>query len=251
MKKTRRKQIPVLLLCVSIGLLLLSTVGSARAALTYYSENYAMEVTVSSIGVTLTENGTAVSYRNYLEDDWSDSGTGELLTHMLEETQGKLVPGRNYAESLAVTNSGAIDSYVRVILRRSWQDGNDRKDTTLSPDLIELGLTQGSGWVLDEKASTQERMVLYYTKVLPTGESTPALCSTLRVSSEILSRVKEDVRDTGEGKVITTSYEYDGYWMNLEAEVDAVQTHNGEEAIRSAWGVDVRVAADGTLTLLP
>lgn len=249
--KMRKKHIPILLLCVSVGLLLLSTVGSARAALTYYSENYAMEVTVSSIGVTLTENGTAVSYRKYLEDDWSDSGTGELLTHMLEDTEGKLVPGRNYPESLAVTNSGAIDSYVRVILRRSWQDGENRKDTALSPELIQLGLTEGSGWVLDEKASTPERMILYYTKVLPAGESTPALCDTLCVSPQILSRVREDVRETAEGRVITTSYQYDGYWMNLEAEVDAVQTHSGEEAVRSAWGIDVKIGEDGTLTLAP
>ena len=44
---------PALLLSASAALLLLSTVGSTRAALTYYSENYAVEVTVSSIGVSL------------------------------------------------------------------------------------------------------------------------------------------------------------------------------------------------------
>ena len=51
--------------------------------------------------------------------------------------------------------------------------------------------------------------------------------------------------------MITTSYQYDGYWMNLEAEVDAVQTHSGEEAVRSAWGIDVKIGEDGTLTLAP
>ena len=61
MRTKKRVLWPVLLLGLSVVLLLLSAVGSARAALTYYSENYAMEVTVSSIGVTLVENG-AVSY---------------------------------------------------------------------------------------------------------------------------------------------------------------------------------------------
>ncbi len=247
--KMRKKHIPILLLCASVGLLLLSTVGSARAALTYYSENYAMEVTVSSIGVTLEENGEPVSYRNYIEDDWSDSGSGQLLQHMLEETEGKLVPGRHYREALSVTNSGAIDSYVRVVLFRSWRDADRRKDTELSPELIGIHLTQDSGWILDEEASTPERLVLYYTKVLPVGGSTPALCDSLSVSPEIFSAVTETVTETGEGKRIAMAYQYDGYWMSLEAEADAVQTHNAAEAIKSAWGVDVDVSEDGSLSL--
>ena len=37
--------------------------------------------------------------------------------------------------------------------------------------------------------------------------------------------------------------------FNLEAEVDAVQTHNAKDAIKSAWGIDVNVASDGTISL--
>ena len=113
MRDRKKKTAPLLLLCASVVLLLLSTVGSTRAALTYYSENYAMEVTVSSIGVTLQENGNPVSYRNYLSDDWSDSGAGELLADLVPEGE-TLTPGKRYAESLSVFNSGAIDTYVRV-----------------------------------------------------------------------------------------------------------------------------------------
>ena len=42
-----------LLLAAAMLLLLGSTVGSTRAALTYYSENYVAEITVSQIGVSL------------------------------------------------------------------------------------------------------------------------------------------------------------------------------------------------------
>lgn len=35
----------------------------------------------------------------------------------------------------------------------------------------------------------------------------------------------------------------------VEAEVDAVQTHNAQSAIKSAWGVDVEVDANGMLRL--
>lgn len=49
--------------------------------------------------------------------------------------------------------------------------------------------------------------------------------------------------------VITTTYDYDGVQFNLEAEVDAVQTHNAADAILSAWGVRVNITNDGRLSL--
>ena len=48
---------------------------------------------------------------------------------------------------------------------------------------------------------------------------------------------------------VTTVYEYDGAAFILEAEVDAVQTHNAQDAIRSAWGVEVSVDENGRLSL--
>ena len=238
---------PALLFSAAAALLLLSTVGSTRAALTYYSENYAVEVTVSSIGVSLLENGEIVSYRNYDEDKWNEGG-GELLTHMLGEGE-ELTPGKTYDEVLAVANSGAIDSYVRVILHKNWNDSEGTVDTTLSPNLIDLNLT-GSGWIEDEAASTPERTVLYYTGVLPSGQSTPAFSDTLRIDPTITAKVTETKTTDERGyQTITTTYTYDDYRFQLDAEVDAVQTHNAQDAIKSAWGVDVDIAADGSLSL--
>ena len=53
---------------------------------------------------------------------------------------------------------------------------------------------------------------------------------------------------TNDGKTITTSYDYDGWQFCIEATVDAVQDHNAEDAIKSAWGRDVTIS-DGTLQL--
>lgn len=249
MRNRKKTTAPLLLLCASVALLLLSTVGSARAALTYYSENYAMEVTVSSIGVTLVENGDDVGFRNYITDDWSDSGTGELLKDLVPE-DGKLIPGRNYGEALGVRNSGTIDAYVRVTLYRSWKDGTGAKRTDLSPDLIEFDFAEGSGWVRDEKASTEERIVLYYTKVLPSQGSTPALCGSVRISNDIYREIEEtNVAEDGSGKTYETVYRYNGCYMSVKAQVDAVQTHSAAKAIKSAWGVDMDVASDGTLSM--
>ena len=74
---------------LSSSLLLLgSTVGSARAALTYYSENYSVQMSTSNIGVSLIENGDKISYRDYNEnDEWNES-TGTLLSESEEREAG-------------------------------------------------------------------------------------------------------------------------------------------------------------------
>ena len=67
------------------------------------------------------------------------------------------------------------------------------------------------------------------------------------IDSSVLERVKTSVSTTDNGKVITLNYDFDGVRFALEAEVDAVQTHNAQDAIKSAWGVDATVDEDGTL----
>ena len=47
---------------------------------------------------------------------------------------------------------------------------------------------------------------------------------------------------------IRTSYEYNGAQFCVEAKVDAVQEHNAQDAVWSAWGRRVTVN-DGILSL--
>lgn len=234
----RRKKRPIsrktaLLLTAAALLLVGSGVGSTRAALTYYSENYSAQVEMSKIGVTLLENGEPVSYRDYDDNgNWKEEQEGTLLANMLGENE-KFTPGMKYDEALSVKNSGSIDTFVRVIITKSWQD-KDGKDTTLNPEWIELNLT-GNGWIVDASATTSERMILYYPKAIAPGEETPALCDKIRINEEIAKKVTKVV----DGDTIKYVYDYDGYTFTLDAEVDAVQTHNAQEAIKSAWGVNV------------
>ena len=92
---SKKKRMPlggltVALLSASVVLLAGSTVGSARAALTYYSENYGAQVEVSNIGVSLVENDKVISKRDYASNGKWDEATGDLLTGLKEE---KIVPG--------------------------------------------------------------------------------------------------------------------------------------------------------------
>ena len=80
-----------------------------------YSER-AMEITVSSIGVSLEENGEIVSYRNYIDSDWSDYGERILFSKDIE----RFIPGKIYPENITVRNTGGIDIYARIIVTRSF-----------------------------------------------------------------------------------------------------------------------------------
>ena len=231
---------PTILLGIAAVLLLGSGVGSARAALTYYSDQYSASMDMSTIGVSLKENGKVVSSKTYDgQGDATTNGEGKLLQNLLKEDE-KFVLGKTYDEKLAVENSGNIDTFVRVVLTKSWQD-KEGKNVDLSPALIELGFNQ-DGWVINEAQSTDERVVLYYTKVVESKKTTPDFMKTIRISNQ-LSTMYTKVEDE---KTIKYQYTYNGYTFTLDAEVDAVQTHNAKDAIKSAWGIDVNVNDDET-----
>ena len=244
MKKKKKSfpKKPALVLTAAALLLVGSTVGSTRAALTYYSENYSAQMNMQSIGVSLLENDKVVSSRDYVSNnEWKGTSEGELLTDLLGKDD-TFTPGKKYNEAINVKNSGTIDTFVRVIITKSWQDEEGNKNTTLSPDLIELNFLTDNGWQIAKDQSTTERTVLYYTKAVAAGDSTPALSDTIRIKPSIAKDVTKHV----DGNTITYTYKYNGYTFHIDAEVDAVQTHNAKDAIKSAWGVDVNVSDDET-----
>ena len=243
-RKFFRSPVCTAILFVLAAVLLLSgSIAGTRAALTYYSETYTSRVEMYDIGVSLVENGERVSWRDYgreADGNWNEN-TGVLLGKML--APGETVRlGKRYDEVLSVRNSGTIDEYVRVTVYRYWLDAEGNKMTELSPELIGLHFVNlGEGWILDESSSTPERTVLYYDRILLSGESTPAFADSLTIDGSLANKVTETTTTENGYTVITTEYDYDGVQFRVEAEVNAVQTHSGEDAIRSAWGRRVTI----------
>lgn len=236
-KSAKNSILTIALFAVAATLLIFSVAGSSQAALTYFSETYGAQVSMLDIGVTLVENGEDISSRDYTGggDVW-DTSQGELVAKMLGEGE-QLTPGHKYREELAVTNTGKIDEYVRVTIYRYWEkDGEKRPE--MNSDLIDLHLTNLGAWRVDESSTTEERTVLYYTGILPVGGTTPAFSDTLEIKDEPIEAqvTKEYSTDANGNLVITTKYDYDGMKFVLRADVDAVQTHNAEDAMMSAWG---------------
>jgi hypothetical protein len=241
------------------------------------------------IGVSLLEKcggdktAREVGFRNHIEnseDKWNEASLallGEIKDDVVDHSKflngdKEFKPGKAYTEELSVANTGNIEEYVRVTVYKYWTDPNgkkvflDEKDESgkplveekdkkgiatqgLSPALIKLNLINSDVWLLDEKASTEERLVVYYSKVLAPGEDladTP-LSDTLTVDKMVGDKVTQTVSD--DGKTITTKYDYDGWQFCLEAVVDAVQNHNAKDAIKSVWGRDVNVDSKGVISL--
>lgn len=241
-KASKSRYVTYGLMALAAVLLLGSGIGSTRAALTYYSENYTAEITVSQIGVSLVENGEVVSSRDYDNSEWQvktnqEDGftSGALLKNMLGEGE-KLALNKTYEENLSVRNSGSIDEYVRVRIYRYWmKDG--KKVTTLSPDLIDLNFVNEGQWVKnpdDAGVSGKECVELYYKGILPSGAESAAFVDSIRIDGRVATEAKVETK----GNTITTTYKYDGVEFHVDVEVDAVQTHNAQDAIKSAWGVD-------------
>ena len=253
-KEILQGKVGTILLFAMAGVMFASSaIGTTRAALTYYSEDYTMQMEIQDIGVTLVEKSASgtkdISSRDYSGGggNWNQT-EGKLLADMLNESNGKLAIGRKYTEELSVRNTGTIDQYVRVTIMKYWTDENGKKRTDLAPSLIVLNLT-GNGWIQDNSASSEERTVLYWPYPLSVGSSTAAFSNSIYIDGAINSKIVKTSQTTNGLTTITTSSPYEGAKFNLEVEVDAVQTHNAADAIKSAWGVNVNVGSNGNLSL--
>ena len=227
--KKRFSALSIVLLIVAVILLLAGGIGGTRAALTE-SDTHTANLAMKNIGVQLYENGKAA----------------ETLLADIPGSDKAIKIGKDYKEEITVVNTGSIDCYTRVILYKYWKDETGKK-TDLDPSLIEL--TLGSGWKEDTSASTKERTVLYYTQPLAQGTTSAPAVTAIRVNNTLHKMVTQERAETttedGTVTTVTNTYKYNGYSFGLKAEVDAVQTHNAEDAIKSAWGKDMSALGIG------
>lgn len=247
----------VALFVIAALLLLGSIVGGTQAALSYYSDTYVARLQASNIGVTLNENDNPVAHRDYDYDGAWDQETLEAdpsLVRLLQGSEFKnFTIGKEYDEELTVTNSGSIAEYVRVTVSKYWEDKDGNKVTDVDPALIKLTLAKDyeNDWFVDttEGASTIERSVYYYKRLLQPGDTTSALTDKISVDSKIGNKVtQEETKNEDDTITIVTKYDYNGIRFCLEATAYAVQEHNVVDAIHSAWGTNVTVN-NGTLSM--
>lgn len=270
-------------LVLAIGLLGYSTIGGARAALTYYSENYITDMQLQEIGVTLLENDHAVATGSALQtntaaDHTNNVGSGRnsgLLQYLRTGAEDKTAGavefhlGVKYPELLTVRNATGqnsqdgqnITQYLRVTVMRYWQDKEGKKREDLDPALIQLWLDgqelsldpdadpfTANNWLEDRNARTDERIVLYYILPLGPDEATLPFADTFAVSQKAGTAMIQETVSSPDGLTVTRTYRYDNASFHLDIRVDAVQDHNAADAMLSAWGRTATFNEQGVLT---
>ena len=252
------------LFVLAAALLGFGTIGAVQAAPRIESQAYQAEVELTNIGVAITEYSASVTEANQvtnkLRGDERDhmivrKGDDDLLneskSHFLADNgDSEIKIGKTYTYKLGVRNiphpenksENVIPEFVRVTVYKYWEiydkDGNlvkNEETTKLDPSLIKLNFPETDGWTIDDAASTDERTVLYYTGQLGSdykpgelkaGDDSPAFTDTLTIDSKVMHAVNE----------AKTEYKYGDVRFRIKATVDAVQTHNGPDAMTSAWG---------------
>lgn len=148
------------------------------------------QVEMSSIGTSIVENGVVVANRNYGSDGKWDETSGILFRNIVD-VNGNLKIGKKYPYEISVKNSGKIDTYVRIILKKSMYNKDGEKATDLSLDALDLHLLNSDDWIVDETVTTKDRMVMYYKKILLVGETTTSLTDYIRIDDSILLEMAE------------------------------------------------------------
>ena len=229
-KNHASKKITAAIAVAAVALIAFGGITGARAALTY-SEIFRSDFGTQNIGVGLVEQ-TGTNDAEQIPDD------GELLTKLVGEDESFIV-GKVYDELLSAENTGTIDEYVRMTVRKYWLDGNGKR-VDLSPELINLTFNEDE-WIMVDTDPADETIVLYYKAPLTTEQgTTEEAVKTIGVDSEIAKYVDQTIT----GKTIQTEFAYDGLQIALDVDVDGVQTHHAQDAMLSAWGVNATFSGD-------
>ena len=216
----RSPAMTAVLFIVAAALLLGGTIGAVQAAPRIQSNDYKAEVQLTNIKTALTENQGNGFVKVY--------GNDSIAQHLVSKGES-IVLGKAYDEQLAVRNVGTIPQYVRVTVKKYWTAGTGEPHRVdLDPDLIKLNYVNEGKWIEDKGAKTKEQRVFYYSDILQPGQDSVPLTDKLTIDSKVTTEAT--------GKNEDGKFDYKDVQFRIQARVDAVQTHNANDAMTSAWG---------------
>ena len=262
-------KILVTLFILTFVLLSFATVNGTRAALNERAEENDFTMTLKYIGVSLEESLDGENYKEIAYKTWDgdkEEWTGSVDAKLSSEQIGDITVGasKNYRLRVAAKDRSTISEYVRVVVRKYWtKEGSDEKDYSLNKDFINVDFntlfdSEGHGWISDpSNDSNKETKIFYYNYPIGPENNEEGFASytsdfvkgiglndTVSSGDKIIT-IKDYYSKTEKTEGTKTytiyNYYYDGRSFAIEVEADAVQTHNAQKAIKSAWGIDVTV----------
>lgn len=259
-KKSRFSKRTMALLVAAVLLLAGGTVTGTRAALNIQSDYYRAHFYLNYLQVHLLENGKDVcGGKNTLDGEHKTVGIlAADLGYKDDNNLGSVEPGKIYQEKIAARNDEDVDEFVRLTIRKYWaatdengkvikENGAVKKSPVLNPGQIHLmykgkDACNSNAWAENPAERTDESRTYYYKSVLKAGKDSEPVFDQLMIDKSIvkLGKVNQEPEDPqpGDRIVYTYEYKYDGCVFYIEADVQAIQTHNINDAIKSQWGVD-------------
>lgn len=264
-KRQKMSKRTTLLLVAALLLISVGTFTGVKAAPEIQSNLYRAHFYLNHLQVHLLENGKDVcGGKNNLNGDAKVSGVlAANLGYKSDSELGSIEPGMIYDEVIEAENGPyergqETSEFVRMTIRKYWvvtKNGKvvptqnaagktvPKKTTDLSPDQIRL-LYNGSeecnpAWQEVEKERTYESRTYIYKNLLKGNTKTEPIFNQLQIDKSVadIKEVRLDPEQSKDNrKVYTVLYQYDGYAFYIEAEVQAIQTHNVQDAIESQWG---------------
>ena len=264
-KRQKMSKRTTLLLVAALLLISVGTFTGVKAAPEIQSNLYRAHFYLNHLQVHLLENGKDVcGGKNNLDGDAKVSGVlAANLGYKSDSELGSIEPGMIYDEVIEAENGPyergqETSEFVRMTIRKYWvvtENGKvvptqnaagktvPKKTTDLTPDQIRL-LYNGSeecnpAWQEVEKERTYESRTYIYKNLLKGNTKTEPIFNQLQIDKSVadIKEVRLDPEQSKDNrKVYTVLYQYDGYAFYIEAEVQAIQTHNVQDAIRSQWG---------------
>lgn len=287
-RNTRLSRRTLALIALTAMLSVGSGFAVTKTALTYFSNDYTAGFELNHLQIHLIENGVDVCHDNnksiytvhrtddkvaqekkpkyignlleYLGYENEDEHYGNAVAYKIGKP-GLVDPGRTYKEELSARNGNNVDEYVRIIVRKYWVDSSGKKSTVMDPALIKLtynGKAYNSGaWIVNSEEHTTESDTYYLKKILNAGDTSDLLFNELTIDGVVADLGNETTTTTKESRgpdkqevtVITYSYDYDDFTFYIEADVQAIQTHNSSDALKSLWGVSNVNARNGKVTV--
>lgn len=184
-----------------------------------------------------------------LECSLVENGTVKNDGDAILTTLSGLKPGPLYNDSIQVKNIGSYSAYVRVSITKSWLETSSGNTVFgLSKSLIKTN-NSNSDWILDTSESNSSVSVYYYKYPLTENSLTTNVIDSIQVLDGANAYIEYTTQDANGNKTTTLRRKSDGYTARISIEVDAVQSHNGEEAILGAWGKSVSIDSNGVLSL--
>ena len=266
-----------LVLIVMAAILLAAGLAFAASGPDILSESYKSEFTMTDIQAAVVENGetddehilfseigdSAEPGRSYDEAlAVKNIGDSPVLVRMIIRRYWLDADGNktnmldpdlillSYGASAAglQQNQGADDADNDTSGAKQGQgaDNADNNAAASQQDQKQSTSTYNTAaWQFDPVESTPERSVYYYSTLLEPGDTTGPVTDSFRIDPAV-AEISDIKKSTEAGKTIYTySYKYDGCTAHFEAEAQVLQSHNGQDAIESVWGVQ-NVKFDGS-----